>query len=266
MINIMNINIIGFGVMGKQLASLFYLAGCNVFVWGNAKESLKEFQRQVKKTNRLFDVFGSMTKKGEVIFESNINNMKGSVTIECVVEDLEIKQEVYQKLKGKSDSYFTNTSSILPSEIGEKVNGLHFFNPINIKIVELYLSGEPLPIERKAINLLKGLDYNVIEVNENRGYIGNFLIFKEISTVLELIEKYNYDVTAVQTVYEKVNNRDIFSVIDLIGTELTLKILLNLKESYKEMYIPVCLQKAIGKNILGRKNKTSIKKILKGGE
>ena len=42
-----------------------------------------------------------------------------------------------------------------------------------------------------------------------------------------------------------------------------LKILKNLNEKNNQFYIPEILQTALDKNILGKKNKTSIKSLLK---
>jgi len=42
-----------------------------------------------------------------------------------------------------------------------------------------------------------------------------------------------------------------------------LKILENLNKENKQIYIPKILQKALNENILGKKNKTSIKMLLK---
>ena len=53
------------------------------------------------------------------------------------------------------------------------------------------------------------------------------------------------------------------NLIDLIGVDTCLKILKNLNEKNNQFYIPEILQTALDKNILGKKNKTSIKSLLK---
>lgn len=257
----MKINILGFGLMAKQIASMFYIGGNDVFIWNHNEIELKEMKRDIKKAKRYIN-----KKEGTVKIVDDIKELEGDFTIESVIEDLEIKKSLYSEISNQIDSYyFTNTSSFSPTEIGENVNGLHFFNPLGLKIVETFFSNNK---ERKAsnsvIDFLKENEFDVINVKENRGYIGNFILFNEISSALKLIEKYDYDLESINRIYNKLyDERDIIKIIDLIGVDTVYKILINLKESDNTIYLSDSLPKAIRKNILGRKNKTSLKEVLK---
>lgn len=58
------------------------------------------------------------------------------------------------------------------------------------------------------------------------------------------------------------NKRNIFSVIDSVGIDVSLNILKNLKTENEFIYIPKILEDAVSKNILGKKNKTSILQLI----
>lgn len=257
----MKINILGLGTMGRQLASLFYLGGYDIIVWDEYKPEQEGVYREIKLLKKYIksDLVGTIT------FVNSIEELGNNLTIESVIEDLEVKKGLFRILKTRiSRPYFTNTSSYTPLEIGRGVNGLHFFNPVTLKIIELYLIDDPKNKDiEEILRYLKSLDFQVIEVHGNRGYIANYLLFHEISSVLKLIEVFKYPEESVDKVYKKLyNGRDIFNIIDIIGIDVVYRVMVNLKESYETIYLAKCLKDCIDKNILGKKNKTSIRDIL----
>lgn len=263
------INVIGFGVMGQQIAALAYLFGIDVCIYSSKLESENdaEFQKQVKKLCRRL---GSFENVGSYSFCRDIDKLKDVITIECVSEDLTLKKKLYNQVKKRNtQAYFTNTSSYSPSEIAADVAGLHFFNPITLKFVELSKAKETNHAMDIAVNSLSTLflehDFHVINVKDNRGYIGNYVLFSEIASVLKLVEEYNYTIEQINGVYSKLyDGRDIFVIIDLIGVDVAYQILLNLNEKDKTIYVGNLLKDAMKLNSLGRKNKTSIKDFLNG--
>ena len=252
----MDINIIGFGLMGKQIASLLYLSSCNVHIHTQNDNANSLFDRQVKLLKRSMDEFS----EGSVKFYSDISDMPNVATIESVVEDIDVKRSIYKKVRRTNNcDYYTNTSSYSPDEISEDVQGLHFFNPISLGLVEVSVSD----IESSLIEKIKGLGFEVVSVNKNRGYIGNYILFHEISSALKLVEKFNYSVEKINQVYSKLYaKRDIFFIIDIIGVDVVFKILTNLKEDDETIYMPSLLTTALEKGVLGKKNKTSIKSVI----
>jgi 3-hydroxybutyryl-CoA dehydrogenase len=255
------INVLGYGLMAKQIAALFYLGGYDVFVWNHCPVNEAELHKNIKLLNR----FLLSDKVGSLSFLSDIEKLSNNFTIESVVEELNTKKNIYKKLKNSiTKGYFSNTSSYTPTEIGENVGGCHFYNPITIKMVELYVPPSLVSDEMSdAMSYLNRAGYDLITVNSNRGYIGNYILFHEISSVLKLIEKNNYTVEIVNSVYARLyGGRNIFNIIDIIGIDVVLKILQNLKEEDNGIYIPNCLKFSIDNGILGKKNRTSISTAL----
>jgi len=246
--------------MGKQIAALFYLGGFDVYIWNYKEINEKDVLRQIKILNKSLNT--SVT--GALTICSELKDMPDTVTIESVVENLEEKIKLYDNFKKSNMPYFTNSSSFSPSEIGEKVSGFHFFNPISLKLLELYLCND---MDNECIDpiikYLDKLEFEIIKVNDNRGYIGNYILFNEMSSALKLVEKFNYSADQINRVYSKLyEGRDIFFIIDLIGIDIVYKILSNLKEIDDTIYLPEVLKLALDRGILGRKNKTSIKEVL----
>lgn len=258
----MEINILGSGVMGKQIAALFYLGGFQVNVWDSQQIDEPALTRQIKLTGK----FIRTEKQGRIDFFYDIEEIRNAITIESVIEDIGVKRYLYEKISKKiTMPYFTNASSYSMFEIGENANAMHFFNPIHLGLVEVFLISEESSKQiRSILDYFAEINFEVIEVKKNRGYIGNYLLFHEISEILRLIEKYGYSIEAVSRVYNKIyQGRDVFSIIDLIGIDVVNKIILNLKEEDSSLYVPYSLDLALKNNVLGKKNGTSIRQILK---
>jgi 3-hydroxyacyl-CoA dehydrogenase len=259
----MTVNVLGYGVMARQIAALFYLGGFNVVIWNHRQVQEGEFSRHINLLKRYINAEGA---EGTIKFTYDLDKLEEAVTIECIIEDLKEKKKLYAALSKKNARpYFTNSSSYSPQEIGEQVNGFHFFNPVTTKLVELFTRDKSVIEQiRPLITFLEGIGFEVIPVHHNRGYIGNFILFHEISSLFKLIEKHGYSAESTMRVYNKIynNSHDVFTVIDHIGIDVVYKILINLREMDESFYVPSCLKTALEKNVLGKKNKTSIRQIL----
>lgn len=253
----MQVNILGYGLMGKQIAALLYIGGFDVNIWNHRDIAESELLRHIKLLKRTII---SEREEGEINFYAELDQLPDAITIESIVEDLEIKKTIFKSFEKSKYPYFTNSSSFSPVEIGINVNAIHFFNPINLKLVEFFFYDENQKDEiNEILNYLTELEFEIVEVKQNRGYIGNYILFHEISSALKLIEKFYYSHENINKIYQKLyDGRNIFSIIDLIGIDIVYKILQNLKEIDETIYLPFCLEKALQAGALGRKNKTSI--------
>lgn len=182
----MKINILGYGLMGQQIAALFYLGGFEVTIWNHRPVNENKIFKQINFIKNTL----SNTKEGSIKFTNSIEELQDNITIEAIVENLDVKKNLYELVKSNvSKPYFTNTSSLSPCEISPQIGGIHFFNPLSVlKIVELYLPEKINAEEIKLIiDFIKSSEFEIIEVNPQRGYLGNYILFNEISTVFRLI-------------------------------------------------------------------------------
>lgn len=151
---ISKVAVLGAGTMGAGIAQWLCQAGCQVEL-GDTQIEQRERARDT--------IFASWDKLGEKgkFTSSQVATFKDSLSIcevfskdcdlfiEAIIEDLNIKIEVFQKLSHHFEAktiMASNTSSIpidamareLPKERQEKFLGLHFFNPAPImKLVEI---------------------------------------------------------------------------------------------------------------------------------
>ena len=150
----MNVGIIGSGTMGSGIAQVAATAGCKVKLYDTNQAALDKAKVSLEKIlNRLIEK-GRIDTEEKNRIQSNISyvdNLKSlsdsSLTIEAIIENLEIKQKVFSEL----ESYVTddciiasNTSSLSIASIAaslekpERCVGIHFFNPAPLmKLVEV---------------------------------------------------------------------------------------------------------------------------------
>lgn len=83
------INIIDFGLMGKQISALFYLLGYEIGVYNKSKLNIYEFEKQIKLLQRKIDF--SNFNAGKINICQHIEDLKNSLTIESLNEDLNLK-------------------------------------------------------------------------------------------------------------------------------------------------------------------------------
>ena len=172
------ITILGFGVMGKQMASLFYALGYRVHVF--SKSSINQ-SLSIKRTIKLFQRKLNLSKIGNITFLDDLSEVPNSVVIETISESLTEKIELYNKINPLTiKEYCANASSYKHSDIGAFVVGGHFFNPIYIiHIIEVCT---PITFEfsqdfQSLINDLKAVIFTKINVTNTLGYYGNLFFF-----------------------------------------------------------------------------------------
>lgn len=262
------VNILGFGVMGRQIAALLQLAGYHVCVWDRSlnDNKISRFKRDFKMIAKAFSLENIDCK--DVSFVNNLGCLAGGLTYEVLVEDIGIKRAVLASLPSviQSGTLLTNTSSYSPLEIHERAIGMHFFNPIySLRFAEISSPVDELSASIKALisKLEKLMGIEFVFAFNNRGYIGNYLLFREIASALKIIDEYHYKTEAIDKVLAHMGRvNSLFDIIDLVGVDVCRKIILNLKEKDNAVYFSPLLDKAISNNIYGKKNKTSIRQIL----
>jgi len=151
---IKKIAIIGAGAMGSGIAQISIQSGYEVIVYDISAQMLDKSRSGIQKN------FDKLVKKGKfaqaetdemlerIQFTSEMEAVKAvDLIIEAVVENLEIKQDVFKKLDAICDEhtiFASNTSTMSITKLAtacerpEKFAGLHFFNPATImRLVEI---------------------------------------------------------------------------------------------------------------------------------
>ena len=210
-------------------------------------------------------IYNWKINKLEITYKDIINNfddLDDNITIESLAEDLKLKKKFIEELDKKiTKEIFSNSSSIKTSEINERLNLLHFFNPISLKIIEFNTISK-LSDEAEMIFVdLRKLNFDLVKVGNFTGFAFNKILFAEISNFFFLIEQENIKKEEILKVFKKINfNLDVLNTLDIIGIDTSLKILENMKNEY-DFYVPEILYQCKSNKIFGKKNKTSIKSV-----
>lgn len=151
---IQNIGIIGAGTMGSGIAQVAATAGCSVKLFDVQQPALDKAEAKLEKIlNRLIekgriDADEKNRIQGNIKYVNSLKELSDAdLTIEAIVENLDIKKKVFQEL----ESYVSNTSIIASNtsslsiasiaaslEKPERCIGIHFFNPAPLmKLVEV---------------------------------------------------------------------------------------------------------------------------------
>ena len=151
---IKNIGIIGAGTMGSGIAQVAATAGCAVKLFDVNQEALDKAKAALEKVLKRLIEKGRIDASEKDRIQANItyvNTLKelanADLTIEAIVENLEVKKKVFQELETYvSDTAIiaSNTSSLSIASIAaslqnpERCIGIHFFNPAPLmKLVEV---------------------------------------------------------------------------------------------------------------------------------
>jgi 3-hydroxybutyryl-CoA dehydrogenase len=143
---IKQISVIGSGMMGHAIAEEFAVAGYEVILYGRSEDKLKQALAKIKRSlNELteWEIISEndMAPTLDRLHTTTDLTEAGSNTdliVEAVVEELEIKNELFSKLDVISPErtiFASNTSSILPSVLAaatrrpDRFLVAHYFNP-----------------------------------------------------------------------------------------------------------------------------------------
>jgi 3-hydroxybutyryl-CoA dehydrogenase len=159
-----NIVIVGAGMMGRGIAQVF--SSCeglqitlydvnSADVLGGIKASLEQLQGQ-----GILTAEEASARLSRIAFTTDFDAecfAAADLVVECVFEDMEIKQNLFAQLEGKckADAIFaTNTSVMSPTEISAKLKhrerlvGTHFWNPAHliplVEVVRSDFTSEPV--------------------------------------------------------------------------------------------------------------------------
>lgn len=151
---IKNIGIIGAGTMGSGIAQVAATAGCVVKLFDVNQEALDKAKAALEKVLKRLIEKGRIDASEKDRIQANITYVttlkelaNADLTIEAIVEKLEVKKKVFQELETYvSDTAIiaSNTSSLSIASIAaslqnpERCIGIHFFNPAPLmKLVEV---------------------------------------------------------------------------------------------------------------------------------
>lgn len=187
----LRLGVVGSGAMGRGIAQIAASAGFAVSVYdavdGRAEEALRAINSGL--TARV--AAGKLPPEAvaaccdRLSVATRLEDFAGAaVVFEAVVEDLEVKREVFHRLEqivSPDCILATNTSSLLVTSIArgcrhpERVVGAHFFNPVPaMKIVELISGAKTDDSFRDALGaLVRRMGHAPVVAADSPGFLVN---------------------------------------------------------------------------------------------
>ena len=289
------ITVIGSGVMGSAIAAHITNAGCKVNLLDipdknhkNKNNIVDQSIKRLKKNKPNSFTLNSninLIQSGNI--EENLNLINESDwVIEAIIENLEIKKELYKKIDSimKKDLIISSNTSTIPiklltKDLSEnfKKNFLitHFFNPPRylklLEVVKSNLTNNEIFEKIKNFGDIN-LGKSVIETKDTPGFIGNRIgIFWIERASLEAI-KLNLTVEEADFIIQnifKVPKTGVFGLLDVIGLDLippvVESLLNNLPDDdyYKSVHsTPEIFNKMLDKKLIGRKGDGGFYKLV----
>jgi len=209
----MNIAVIGSGTMGSGIAQVASQVGNTVKVFDKNPEALKKAKESLEKIlDRLIEKERiDEDRKNEI--QSNITYVDqladladAEFTIEAIVENLEVKQKVFQELESyqKEDAILaSNTSSLSIASIASCLNepsrflGVHFFNPAPLMpLVEVIPAVQTdKAVFDKTFTTLENWQKTAVKAKDTPGFIVNRVARPFYGEALRIFEESAFGIT-----------------------------------------------------------------------
>ncbi len=269
------VGIIGTGTMGGGIAQIASQLRCDVLFQNRKQDSVDKGLSRIRTG---LDKLVSREKLTQAQAEGTMGRIRGVVpledlkdcdlVIESAPEELDIKQELLERLSGiVSDECIiaTNTSSLSITKLAsfvsgpERFIGMHFFNPVPaMKLVEvvrgLRTSDDTVAAIRDFAERLGKLP---IDVKDAPGFVVNRVLFPMINEAAFALGEGVSDASGIDDCMMGGCNHPMgpLALADLVGLDVVCSILQSLHREYGNPRYAPCLEivKRVETGWLGRK-------------
>lgn len=249
---IQKIAVIGSGTMGQGIAQTCAASGFEVLLYDIEATLLKTAMAALRK-----NLDGLVAKQkiaeevaraviGRITTVSDFRQLQVDMVIEAVVENLEVKQKIFQeieKINGNDCILTTNTSSIPITRIGsvlkhaDRFAGLHFFNPAPVmKLVEIVRGASTSdPTIAFLKEFCRRLDKQFVLAQDSPGFIVNRVARHFYLESLKIAEE---QVAGFRTIDDLMKSTGFrmgpFELMDLIGIDVNLSVTRSIYNSFHQ--------------------------------
>jgi len=275
-VSIQKVGVAGCGLMGSGIAEISARAELDVVVREVDQPSLEAGRGRIEKS------LGRAVKKEKISgeerdrvlerirFTTELEELADrDLVIEAVVEDLEIKNQLFQNLDGLCgpDTIFaSNTSSLTITDMAAAVNrpdrvvGLHFFNPVPVmKLVEVVrtIATSEETFDR-AFQFARTVGKEPIAARDNSGFVVNLLLVPYMLDAIRQLERGVASMTDMDKAMVLGCGYPMgpFTLCDFVGNDTTLRIAEIMFDEYREERYapPPLLKRLVAMGRYGRKS------------
>lgn len=249
---IKKIAVIGSGTMGQGIAQVCAAAGYQVLLYDIQSALIKDAISRLRKTLESLVEKKKITQQesegivSRITSVSDFRQLQVDLVIEAVIENLEVKQKIFQeieKLNDKDCILTTNTSSIPVTRIAAALKhpnrfaGLHFFNPAPVmKLVEVVRGAATA---QATIQLLMDfstqLNKQCVLAQDSPGFIVNRVARHFYLEPLKIVEEQTADFRTVDALMKSTGFRmGPFELMDFIGIDVNFSVTQSMYNSFHQ--------------------------------
>ncbi len=236
----MNIGIIGSGTMGSGIAQVAATAGCKVKLYDSnqtaldkAKASLDKILARLLEKGRI-DSHEKSRIQDNITYVNSLKDLSDSeLTIEAIVENIDIKKKVFSELETYiSDDCIiaSNTSSLSIASIAASLKnpkrcvGIHFFNPAPLmQLVEVIPAIQTsYEVLEMAIDTISNWNKVVAVAKDTPGFIVNRVARPFYGEALRIYEEGIADFATIDESLKTLGGFRMgpFELMDFIGNDV----------------------------------------------
>jgi 3-hydroxybutyryl-CoA dehydrogenase len=242
--------IVGAGVMGAGIALSSVLGGYETMVYDINLNTLEQSKEYIKKQ---LNIALSKQKINEeqmnsawalLKFTETFEEVRANLIIEAIVEKLEVKQQLFQKLEIQNDLttiFASNTSSIPITQIAsvlvnpERLVGIHFFNPAHLmKLIEIIKGASTNDeVAKTAYTWALSIGKTPVYAKDSPGFIVNRVARHFYVESLKILEENTTDIETIDSLVESMGFKmGPFKLMDLIGVETNYSVTNSMFEQF----------------------------------
>jgi 3-hydroxybutyryl-CoA dehydrogenase len=261
------IGVIGAGTMGSGIAQLAASFGHKVILFDANSTILSLAIEKLEKSLDALVQKGKITADSAKTTLSNIHNAislnefsKCDLIIEAVIEELEIKKEIFKNLEdiiSPACILATNTSSLSVTSIAasckqvERVVGIHFFNPATIMPLVEMVPG--IATAKSIVNesriLIDSWNKTTVIAKDTPGFIVNRVARPFYGEAIRIYEEGIADFATIDWAMKEIGGFKMgpFELMDFIGNDINFKVTETVWTQlfYDDRYKPSLTQKRL---------------------
>jgi 3-hydroxybutyryl-CoA dehydrogenase len=268
--NFEHVLVVGAGQMGGGIAQVVAASGRRVSLHDaqpGATDRALEAMR--KSLGKLEEKGGPAVQEVLARIEAVDDLALADLMIEAVVEDVEVKEEIFRRADAKlplEAVLASNTSSIPIGSLAaatqrpDKVIGMHFFNPVPVlKLVEIIRGRDTSDETAEAITgLAQDLGKTPAVANDFPGFVSNRILMPFINEAVWALHDGVAEAEAIDTIAKLGFAHPLgpLALADLIGLDTCVAIMEVLQEGLGEDRYAPCplLRELVAAEKLGRKS------------
>ncbi len=273
--DVRRVGVLGAGLMGSGIAEVCAKAGFTVVVREVDEKALAAGRRRIENSLSKAIERGKLeAKAGDEIrarltFSSSLEEISSSdLILEAIVENLDVKREVYRALDemcGPETIFCSNTSSLTITELAaatkrpDRFAGLHFFNPVPVmKLVEVVRGLATSEATVSAVTAFaRALGKEPVACRDNSGFIVNRLL---VPYLLDAIRAHEQGVGSLEDIDTGMklgcaHPMGPFELLDYVGLDTVYAIAEIMFAEYRETRFapPALLKRLVLAGRFGRK-------------